>query len=186
MKKLLSLLALLLFIALPVNAEDKKSVPAPQTDSSISIGVIDVVRLVSQSDAGKSISSQLEARAKSLQAEAASIEKSLMAEEQTLVAEQAKTKPADFEPKRKAFEAKINSTRESLLKKNQALENARAKALSELQKHIANISANIADQKKLRIIIDRASVVIVEQNLDVTAEALSQLNAKVKSIKVGG
>ena len=147
MKKLLSFIVALSFCALPVHAEDKKTEAAPASSPSISIGVIDVMRLVSQSDAGKSISSQLEARAKSLQSEAASLEKSLMAEEQALVAEQAKTKPADFEPKRKAFESKVSSTRASLLKKNQALETARANALSEF-KSISLVSVQISLIKK--------------------------------------
>ncbi len=181
----------LVYLSFVAHAEDKKQQASEKTTAasaspSVPIGVIDVMRLVSQSEAGKSISAQLESRAKALQAEATSVEQSLLKEENAIVAEQAKLKPEEFEAKRKAFEAKVNATRDSLLKKNNALEQARSNALSELQKHIASISANIADQKKLRLIVDRASVVIVEQNLDVTAEALQQLNAKVKSIKVGG
>jgi Skp family chaperone for outer membrane proteins len=190
MKQLLLVIAILLFPLTAIAESTPPAATAPVTPTvtspTIGIGVIDVMRLVSESEAGKSIMTQLDARGKSLESEASTLEKSLLAEENSILAQQGKIPPAEFEAKSKAYQTKLDGVRQSLQTKQANLEKLRVNALSQLQQHIAKISANIADQKKLRVIIDRASVVIVEQNLDVTSEALKQLNASVKSIKVGG
>lgn len=174
-------------ISLPTYAQPAATpAPAAAPQPSISIGVIDVMRLVAESTAGKSIMSQLDTRAKAIENETKTIEQALIKEEDAIVAAKPSLSAEDFEKKRVAFETNLNASRESINKKSGALEQDRAKALAQLQQYIAKVSATIAEQKKLRMIIDRASVVIVEQNLDVTNEALTQLNASVKSIKVGG
>lgn len=170
----------------PVPTPPHLTQTAPAATNTLPIGVVDVARLVSESDAGKSIIAQLNARSRALNDEAKSIEASLLKEQSAIAAQQSSLKPQEFQAKAKEFDAKIAANRDNLIKKNAALETARLTALKQLQQYIAKISANIAEKKGLRLILDRAAVVIVEQGIDVTADALQQLNASVKSVKVGG
>lgn len=187
MKLKITAILILCMISLPTYAQPSATAaPAVAPQPSISIGVIDVMRLVAESTAGKSIMTQLDTRAKAIDNETKTIEQALIKEEDAIVAAKPSLSAEDFEKKRVAFETKLNASRESINKKSAALEQDRAKAFAQLQQYIAKVSATIAEQRKLRIIVDRASIVIVEQNLDVTNEALTQLNASVKSIKVGG
>ena len=57
-------------------------------------------------------------------------------------------------------------------------------ALREIQESIAKISADVADEKKIQMVIDRKSVVIAQQGLDITAEVLKRLDEKMKTVEL--
>jgi Skp family chaperone for outer membrane proteins len=91
-------------------------------------------------------------------------------------------KPEEFETKKKAFEAEFTKANENLRKKVTDLDNQRKKALHTLQENVAKVTADIADEKKIKLVVDRELVVIVDQTLDLTAEVLKKLDERVKSI----
>ena len=57
-------------------------------------------------------------------------------------------------------------------------------ALNVLKKSAAQVVSDIAKERKLSMIFLKDSVVIAEKSLDITAEALKRLDAKITKIPV--
>jgi outer membrane protein len=161
-------------------AEEEKA--AEKAKPVFPIAVLDMQQVVESSSAGKSILSQLKSRREALQKEASSLEKKLREEEQKLIQGRKEMKPEDFEKKKKEFEAEFAKDRQTILKKSSELENSRKAALRNLRDQIGKVSADLADERKYMLIVDREFVVITEQSMDVTAEVLKRLNETVKTV----
>lgn len=146
------------------------------------IAAVDVRKVIQDSEAGKSIQAALKTKRDVLQKEANAFEKKMREEEQKLIQERKTAKAADFEAKKKAFEENFVKTRQSIMKKTSDLDNQRKVALRKLQENIGKVTADIADKQKIKIVVDREMVVIVDQTLDLTDEVLAGLNARVKNI----
>lgn len=147
-----------------------------------SVAVVDVRKLVEGSVAGKGIQEALKARREALQKEANGIEKKMREEQQSLIQKRKDMKSEEFESKKKDFEAKLVKNNELIRKKATDLDKLRKKALQALQENIAKVTADLADEQKIKLVVDRELVVIVDQSLDLTEIALKKLDERVKSI----
>ncbi len=147
------------------------------------IAVLDLEQVVQKSAAGQSITSAIKVREDALKKEADGYKKSLRAKEVKLVGDRkAGQSDKDFDAAKKAFEQEVKKSQQAIVDKGVALEKSKLEALKAIQSEIAKITADIADEKKLQIVVDRKFVVIAEQSLDITEEVLKRLDEKVKSI----
>ena len=60
----------------------------------------------------------------------------------------------------------------------------RAKAKSELLKNLNPIIKEYMQSKKIRIVLDKKSLLLADENLDITKDIIDILNKKLKSIKL--
>jgi outer membrane protein len=60
----------------------------------------------------------------------------------------------------------------------------RAKARSELLKNLNPLIKEYMQEKKIRMVIDKKSILLADEKLDVTQEIIELLNKKLKSIKL--
>lgn len=155
---------------------------ASTAQAETTIAVVDVRKLVEESAAGKSIHVELKAKRDALQKEANAFEKKMREQEQALIKTRKDTKAEDFETKKKAFEEDFVKTRQSILKKTTDLDNQRKNALRTLQENIAKVTADLADEKGIKLVLDRELTVIVDQSMDLTDQALKALDARVQTI----
>lgn len=159
------------------------STPAGSNNFVSNIAVLDLEAVVQNSEAGKGVSAAIAQREKALQAQANDMKKSLKTKEQKLIADRkANIDQKTFEDEKKKFEDELKSSQQSLLSKSNELEKSKLAALKTIQQHIAKITADVADERKIQIVVDRKFVVIAEQNMDITDEVLKRLNQDVKSI----
>ena len=71
--------------------------------------------------------------------------------------------------------------------RNKLLENIskeRSKARKELLKNLNPILLDYMKENNVRMIIDRKSILLADENLDITDEIISILNKKLTSIKI--
>jgi outer membrane protein len=161
------------------------SLTAPAS-AEVKIGIIDTRKVLEESDAGKSLASQLKSRQEALQNEATAFEKKLKAEEEDIVSKRKDLKAEEFDARKKAFEQELQKSRQTVLTKSSDLDSARRKALGQLQQNLAKAAADIASAKQLNMILDRQFVVIAQPEMDMTAEVLKKLNETVKTIPLEG
>ena len=60
----------------------------------------------------------------------------------------------------------------------------RSKARSELLKNLNPIIKEYMQEKKIRMVLDKKSLLLADENLDITQEIIKILNKKLKSIKL--
>ena len=60
----------------------------------------------------------------------------------------------------------------------------RSKARSQLLKNLNPIIEEYMKEKKIRMVIDKKSLLLADQNLDITKDILDRLNKKLKSVNI--
>ncbi len=146
------------------------------------IASLDRRKLMDASEAGKSIQVALKAKREALQKEANGLEKKIVEQRQELIKGKKDMKAEEFEAKAKTLQEDFVKANENIRKKVNDLDNQRKTAVRALETSIAEVTAQIADERKIKIVVDREMLVIVDQSLDLTDEALKRLNAKITSI----
>ena len=149
------------------------------------IGVVNVQKIMKDSKAAQSVRTQLQAKQKSFQAELEAKEKALLAEDQALAKEQATAKDkAAFEQKVKDFRAKAASAQREVQAKKGQLEKAFADSLEQIQNTVIAIVKEVATEKKMNLVVSSAQVLHADASMDITADVLKRLDAKLPSVSV--
>ena len=60
----------------------------------------------------------------------------------------------------------------------------RSKARTELLKNLNPIMKKYMEEKKIRVVLDKKSILLGDKNLDLTEEIIELLNKELKSIKL--
>lgn len=148
------------------------------------IAIIDVDKILSESKAAKSLQKQIQTKKESFQKEFSQKESELKKNETELLAQREKLTAEEFGKNRKAFEEKILETRKLFQKRHSSLEGGQKAAMAELLNNIAQLTSEVADEKKYDIVLTRDSVVVFDKTLDITAEVLKKLDAKISEVQL--
>lgn len=151
---------------------------------ALSIAVVDVEKVLSEAKAAKSLQSQILAKKETLQKEFSAKEKELKATETTLLGEKETLPAEEFAKKRKAYEEKIIETRKLFQKTRNSMEEGVGEAMKQLRKSILEAAADVGQEKGYDIVLTRESVLLADKSLDITAEVLAKLDAKLADIKL--
>lgn len=158
------------------------ALPTLASAQEVKIAVVDVEKILSESQAGKSLQSQLNTRRESFQKEFATREDTLMASQKNLMQQKGNLTAEEFSTKRTAFEKELFETRSLFQKRRNSLDKGLGTALSQLRQNIIQVTAEVANEAKYQIVLTRDSVVIIEKEMDITDSVLLRLNAKVSNI----
>jgi outer membrane protein len=149
------------------------------------VGVVNVQKIMRDSKAAQSVRTQLQTKQKAFQSDLDAKEKALLAEDQALAKEQATAKDkAAFEKKVKDFRTKAASAQRDVQTKKAQLDKAFAGALEEIQNSVIAIVKTVAAEKKMNVVVSSSQVLYADTALDMTAQVLQQLDAKLPSVSV--
>jgi len=154
------------------------------TDGTLRFGIVDLDRLISDSDAGKAINKALNDKYKTFEAEIAKEEKSLITERDKIKQESSSLKKEEFEAKVNAFEKKYADAQKMVQQRRQTFDAGANSGTKKLREEALKITAAIAADRKLDIVLSDNSVVLAERAFDITEEALARLNKEVKSVPI--
>lgn len=185
------LLALTSLPSLAGAADQPKTTPPAATAAASTAkpvapitGVIDTNRILRESKAGLSLKTQLEDRQAKFRDEFAKIETELRGAEQELERQRSVLSPDAFEDKRQAFERRYSDAQRKADRSRRQLDDAFQTALKEIQAAMLSVTESIAQQMNLDLVLQRSQVIFISQDLDITEQVLSGLNAKLPSIKL--
>ena len=145
---------------------------------------LDFKKILNQSEAGKKAQTflknkldkgikNIKDKEKKLQEE----ERKIIQQKKVISAEEYKKKVSELRKK----VADLQKQRNSLLG---SVADQRAKARNELLKNLNPIISDYMKEKKIRMVVDKKSLLLADENLDITKDILSLLNKKLKSIKL--
>ena len=144
---------------------------------------LDINFLLTQSEVGKYVNSNLKKINDKNNEEFKKIEMNIKSSEEKLIKQKNILKKEDYENKISDLKNEFKSYQEQRKKKNAELTQLRNNAGTEILKYINEILTKYSKNKSISLIIEKKNVVIGKTDLDVTSDILSLLNKKVKKIE---
>ena len=145
---------------------------------------LDFKFILNESSAGKKaqdfLKNKLDKGIKKLQEQ----EKSIQAEEKEIIKQKKVISADEYKKKVTALREKVSKLQNERNKLLNEVAKQRAKAKSELLKNLNPIIKEYMQSKKIRIVLDKKSLLLADENLDITKDIIDILNKKLKSIKL--
>ena len=148
------------------------------------IGVVDLNYILSESDAAVDAAKQIEDIAKQIEEEIKDTDQSLIDEQNELIESQQIMAPAAFEEKRKEYENKVQNYNVTRQEKLMSIDRIVSESINEVLNALKPILEEIANDNGITVLLEKNSVLLNAENMDITEEALQVLNKKLPSIKV--
>lgn len=165
--------ALLLTLAFaPGNA----SAQTPELFAS-PILVIDQDRIFSETVRGAEALEEFDEAARTLSAENARIEAELIEEERALTEERPTLDPQVFRERADAFDAKVQRIRAEQDQKAREIQLARDTARQTVIREAAEVIRTVGEERGALIVLDRRSVILSAEAIDITAEVIARIDA---------
>jgi Skp family chaperone for outer membrane proteins len=145
---------------------------------------LDFKFVLNESNAGKKAQTELKNRLDKGIKNIKEKEKKLQEEEKKIISQKKILKPEEYKEKVNELRSKVvnlQKERQNLLNKTSV---SRNKARNELLKNLNPIIKSYMQEKKIRMVVDKKSLLLADDNLDITKDIMSELNKKLKSIKL--
>jgi len=104
-------------------------------------------------------------------------EKKIIKQKKVISAEEYKKKVTELRKKVSSLQTERNNLLDSIAKQ-------RSKARTELLKTLNPIIKNYMKEKKIRLVLEKKSILLADENLNITKEITDLLNKELKSIKL--
>lgn len=174
------------FLALATPAPAQTTQPAQPSTQQVPlvIAVIDVQQVLKDSTAAKAVRAQIDKQREVYQAQLAQQENTLREADKKL-AEERPTLAADvFAQRRDQLGKQIDQLRQTSDKLKQQLEQAFNAGMGQVTQALAGVLADIAKQRGLTLVLNKAMVPLSANNFDITDDTLKMLNAKLPTVTV--
>jgi len=145
---------------------------------------LDFKYILNESNAGKQAQVFLKKRLNNGIKKLQETEKNIQAEEKEIIKQKKVISAEEYKKKVTSLRNKVSSLQKE---RNQLLDSVakqRAKARSELLKNLNPIIKEYMKEKKIRLVLDKKSLLLADENLDITKDIMSILNKNLKSIKL--
>jgi outer membrane protein len=145
---------------------------------------VDFKFVLNQSNAGKGaqkfLKNKLDKGIKNLQAK----EKQIQDEEKKIIDQKKVISAEDYKKRVTDLRLKVSNLQKERNNLITEVGKQRAKAREELLKNLNPIIKEYMEKNKIRMVIDKKSILLADDTLDITKEIVKELNNKLKSIKL--
>ena len=148
------------------------------------IGVVDLNYILSESDAAVDAAKQIEDIAKQIEEEIKNTDQNLIDEQNELIESQQIMAPAAFDEKRKEYENKVQNYNVTRQEKLMSIDRIVSESRNEVLNALKPILEEISNDMWITVLLEKNSVLLNAENMDITEMALKALNKKLPSIKV--
>ena len=145
---------------------------------------IDFKFILNSSTAGKNAQDELKKKLENGISSLEKKEKSIQEEEKKLIQQKKIISAEEYKKKVENLRSKVNSLRKERSTLLETVAKQRTKARSELLKNLNPIIKEYMKEKKIRMVVDKKSLLLADENLNITKEIMTRLNQKLKSIKL--
>lgn len=152
--------------------------------AELSIAVVDIEKILSESKAAKSVQSQVDEKRKTFLSEVEAAEKKLRDEQVAIESKRETLSKEELTEKAKGFETSRMEARKKIQDTKAKLDQAYADAMNKLTKTIYEVSQKLADERKIDLIITRQNIIVGSMSLDVTKDVLEKLDAALPTLSL--
>lgn len=144
--------------------------------------VVNYQQIKFESKALKALKNQVDAQQQALQKEFARKDDDLRATQLELQKEQSTTPTDVFQEKVRAFENRVAEVHRDAAQKKQALEVGAHESESKIDQVLTQIIRDIATERQAGLVLDAATLYVVNPIYDATAEAAHRLDARLATV----
>lgn len=157
--------------------------PAPGAELKAPvIAVIDVQKIMQDSNASKGISKSFETLRETYQKEIATLEDKLRKGEDELRKQQTVLSPEALANKRRDFEKQVGEVQKTVQSRKRVLETSLNEAMAVVHKTMVEVVADISRERGANLVLARQQFVLVDTQLDVTDTVLERVNKKLPQV----
>ena len=145
---------------------------------------LDFKYILNESDAGKKAQDYLKNKLNKGIKNIKDKEKKIQEEEKKIISQKKVISAEEYKKKVTELRSKVSSLQKE---RNQLLESVskqRTKARNELLKNLNPIIKEYMKEKNIRMVVDKKSLLLADENLNITKEIMSRLNKKLKSVSL--
>ncbi len=145
---------------------------------------LDFKYILNQSDAGKKaqtfLKTKLDKGIKNLKAQ----EKKLQQEEKKIIEQKKILSSDEYKKKVGELRNKVTSLQKQRNELLQTVAKQRTKARNELLKNLNPIIKEYMKEKNIKMVVDKKSLLLADESLNITKDIMTKLNSKLKSINL--
>lgn len=174
----------------PQQAHAQAAAPAPAAPAAQSgaelkapvIAVIDVQRVMQESEAARGVSKSFDELRESYQKEISSLEDKLRKGEEELRKQQTVLAPDALASKRRDFEKQVAEVQRTVQSRKRGLEMSLNEAMGVVHKTMVEVVAEVARERGANLVLARQQFVLVDTALDVTTTVMERVNKKLPKV----
>ena len=149
-----------------------------------SIGVIDINRILTEAKAAVQAAKQIEEIAIKIEDEIKESDKEIINEQNQLIEAQAIMAPEAFEAKRKEYESRVNNYNSERQAKLMKIDELIAVARNDVLIALKPILEEISNEMGITILLEKESVYLSADKMDISDAVLKKLNKELPKIEV--
>ena len=151
---------------------------------STSLAVIDLNYILSEAEAAKDAAKQIEEIAINIENEIKKSDEDIINEQNKLIESQAIMAPESFEKKREEYEKKVQNYNIERQQKLLSIDNLVNMSRGQVLEALKPILEEISNEKGITILLEKNTVLLNADGMDITEESLKRLNKELSSIKI--
>tara|TARA_B100000787_G_C15993056_1_gene206707 strand:+ start:74 stop:598 length:525 start_codon:yes stop_codon:yes gene_type:complete len=145
---------------------------------------LDFKYILNQSEAGKKAQTFLQNKLKNGVKNLKTKEKAIQEEEKKTIQQKKLISVEEYKKKVNSLRSKVVSLQKERNKLLDDVAKQRLQAKNEIMKNLNPIIKTYMQENKIRMVLDKKSLLLADENLDITKNIIELLNKKIKSIKL--
>ena len=145
---------------------------------------LDFKFILNESIAGKKAQKDLKNKLENGLKELNKIEQNLQSDEKKIIAQKKIISEEEYKKKVKELRQKVIDLQKNKKNLLDTVGKQRSKARSELLKNLNPVIKDYMEEKKIRYVMDKKSLILADESLDITQDIIKKLNDKIKSVKL--
>ena len=145
---------------------------------------LDFKYILNESDAGKKAQTYLKNKLQNGVKKLKETEKTIQGEEKETIQQKKLISAEEYKKKVTTLRSKVATLQRERNKLLDDVAKQRTKARNEILRNLNPIIKEFMQEKKIRMVLDKKSLLLADENLDITNDIIKRLNNKIKSIKL--
>jgi outer membrane protein len=145
---------------------------------------LDFKFILNESIAGKKAQKDLKNKLETGLKELNKTEQNLQSDEKKIIAQRKIISDEEYKKKVKELRQKVINLQKNKKNLLDTVAKQRSKARSELLKNLNPVIKDYMEEKKIRYVMDKKSLILADESLDITQDIIKKLNDKIKSVKL--
>ena len=167
------------------NAQDTSvTVVSPASVAVKNIAVVDLDGILRAADANNRVRKLLDGQRSKFQEQFRAVEIDLQQSEINLVGKRDSITKEEYDKLVNAFQVRVSKVQKEIQYKRQSIDSAYQKALGDIRSLAIEEITAVANERKIELMLNKASTVIFLPKLNISDEVLKRLNERTKNARI--